>query len=91
MYNTFISDDDSRVKVAGFDTDYINANYIDVCNIFFESLGFYIGVVVFKPRFTHKYYSRHFVITWMIFYRATRKETHLLHHLVCKYFFACTK
>jgi len=25
-----ISDDDSRVKVAGFDTDYINANYIDV-------------------------------------------------------------
>jgi len=26
----WISDDDSRVKVAGFDTDYINASYIDV-------------------------------------------------------------
>jgi len=25
-----VLDDDSRAKVSGFDTDYINANYIDV-------------------------------------------------------------
>jgi len=30
MYTTLILDENSRVKVSGFDTDYINANYIDV-------------------------------------------------------------
>ena len=38
MYTTWISDDDSRVKVAGFDTDYINANYIDARLFFILTL-----------------------------------------------------
>jgi len=64
MYPSFISDDDSRVKVAGFDTDYINANYIDVryslnCSLLILSL------LSLKQGF-HKYYSRHFVITCVI-------------------------
>jgi len=38
MYTTVISGEDSRVKVAGFDTDYMNANYIDVRLFFILAL-----------------------------------------------------
>ena len=72
MYPTFILDDDSRVKVDGFDTDYINANFIDV--IYSLNCSVYILALLSLKQGFHRYYSRHFVITWLFFFSQGYKK-----------------